>query len=72
MEFDFSKLTGRIIEKFGSRRAFADAMGMRAEQLSRRLSSRTPWSPVETVRAIEILEIDPIEISDYFFTVKVR
>lgn len=72
MEFDFSKLKGRIIEKFGSRKAFGEAMGLRAEQLSRRLSSQTPWTPQETLRAVDLLGIDPLEISDYFFTLKVQ
>ena len=34
IEFDYSKLRGRIIEKFGTMRSFAESMHMHANTLS--------------------------------------
>ena len=69
---DFSKLVGRIIEKYGTRAAFGTAMGMNPEQLSRRLNNRTQFSADEMMLALDLLSIPPEEIYVYFFTPKVR
>ena len=72
MEFDFSKLLGRIIEKFGTRGAFAAAMGMAESALSNRLSNKTHFDAEEIHLACELLGIEPEDIHVYFFTLKVR
>lgn len=74
MEFDFSKLRGRIIEKFGSVSGFAKAMLMSDASASYRMNNKTPWNGTEIYRAIQpdILDIEPNEIPVYFFTPKVR
>ena len=72
LEMDFRKLIGRIVEKFGTRSAFCNAMDMKPEQLSRRLNNRTPFTTGEILMALELLEIPPKEIGLYFFTPRVR
>lgn len=72
MEFDFSKLLGRIVEKFGTRSAFAAAMGMAESALSNRFSNKVHFDADEIYRACELLDIDPQDIPVYFFTAKVR
>lgn len=72
MPIDYSKLIGRIIEKFGTRTAFADAMGLKLEALSRRLSNKARWQTEEYIKASELLDIPPEEIYAYFFTPKLR
>jgi hypothetical protein len=72
MPMDYSKLNGRIIEKFGTRSAFAEAMGWKLEALSRRLNNKTPFYTEEYIRACELLDIQPKEIYAYFFTPKLR
>lgn len=72
MEFDFSKLQGIIIEKFGTRGAFAAAMGLAESALSNRLNGKIQFSADEIYRACQLLDIDPQDISVYFFTPKVR
>lgn len=72
MPKDFSKLIGRIIEVFGTRKAFAEAMGFTPEQLSRRLNNQTQFDSDEMAKAIDLLEIPPQEIYAYFLTPKVR
>ena len=70
--FTFDKLIGRIIEKFGSRKAFASAMEMAESSLSDRLTGKIPFRQEEIWRAAKLLDIRPEEIGEYFFTPKVR
>ena len=72
MVFDYSKLRGRIVEKYGSNSEFAVALGLKRPQLSARLNHTTLFRAAEIKRAQELLEIDPAEIGQYFFTLKVR
>lgn len=74
MEFDFSKLVGRIIEKFGTRSAFATAYGVTESYLSYRVNNKTPFSLPDIYRMClpEFLDIAPEEIPSYFFNPKVR
>lgn len=70
--FDYSKLRGRIVEKYGSNYEFAAALGLKSSLLSARLNQTTPFKMAEIKRAQELLDIDPAEIGQYFFTLKVR
>lgn len=74
MEFDFSKLRGRIVEKCGSVSAFAKILNISDSAASYRLSNKTPWSGPEIFRAIQpdCLDIVPDDIPVYFFSPKVR
>lgn len=72
MAFDFSKLIGKIAEKYVTRVAFAKAMGLTSEQLSRRLNNRKHFSMDEIYHATELLGIPHKDIAVYFFTPKVR
>lgn len=68
--FDFSELLGRIIVKYGTRTAFAKAMGMKDTVLSGRLLSKTYFTPDETLKACELLGIPLNEIPRFFYTPK--
>lgn len=72
MEFDHSKLNGRIVEKYGSRAAFAEAAGLKQGQLSRRLNNQTPLSDAEIYTFCRMLDIPGAKVDVYFFTPKVR
>lgn len=72
MEFDFSRLKGRIIERFGSFASFAHTMGMTKPALHNRLKGFTAFRPEEIIKAAELLGICPSELHLYFFTPKVR
>lgn len=74
IEFDFSRLIGRIVERFGSRRAFCSASGMSEPMLSSRLNNQSPFKDYEIFRfcAPELLDIRDDEVVAYFFTEKVR
>lgn len=66
--FNFSKLKGRIREVLGSQEKFAEALGYSNVTLSRKLNNKIQFSVQDIARARRILEIEPKEISDYFFT----
>lgn len=68
--FDFSELLGRIISKYGTRKAFAKAMGMKDNVLGGRLQGKTNFTPDETLLACELLDIPLNEIPRFFYTLK--
>ena len=70
--FDYSKLIGRIHEKFGSQKAFAKALGVTAATLSNKLTGIYYFSQHEIERCIVLLEIEPGDVTEYFFTVRVE
>ena len=72
MAYKYDKLIGRIIEKFGNRKAFAAAMHMTGESLSKKLNNRRCFEQREISRACELLDIADSEVSVYFFTLEVQ
>lgn len=74
MSFDYSKLRGRIIEKFGSIKAFAEAYGLSYVTMSKKLNGKVAFSPADIVKmsAPEFLDIPPNQYHLYFFTKKVH
>lgn len=72
--FDYSKLIGRIIEKFGSRRAFAKAYGIAENTMSQKLNNKMGITTDDITRmsSPEFLDIPAAEIPLYFFTKKVQ
>ena len=71
LQFDYSKLKGRITEKCGSQRAFAKLMKMSEATLTAKLACRVQFNQGEIARSIPILEIEPGTVSDFYFTQKV-
>lgn len=72
MEFDFSKLLGRIVEVYGTRSAFAEAWGKTESFVSNRLNNKIQFDANEIHEVCELLAISCADIPVYFFTVKVR
>ena len=74
MEFDYSDLIGRIIAKFGSRRAFAKAARLSENTISKKLSGKVPITKadVEKWSRKELLDIAVQDIPAYFFKIKVQ
>lgn len=71
MQFNHSKLLGRIIEKFGSQRALAEAIGWTESKLSARLNNTVHFDSEEMylLSAPDVLDIPGDEIPAYFFAV---
>lgn len=67
MEYNYSKLNGKIKEVFGTQSAFAKAMGMGQTSLSLKLNNKAEWSQDEMEKAMELLNIPRTSVRTYFF-----
>lgn len=67
MLFDYNKLRGRIVEKYGSQRAFAAALGVSERTLSLKLNNKIFFAQDEINNAVSLLEIDIHNVKEYFF-----
>lgn len=72
MEFDYSRLRGKIREKYSTERAFAEDLGLGRASLSQKLNGEVDFTQGQIHRAVRLLGIEPREISSYFFTTKVQ
>ncbi len=72
MSFDYSKLSGKIREKYGTQSNFAKALGISERSLSLKIGGKRAWTQAEMDRAISCLELDSQDIPDYFFKKKVQ
>ena len=72
VEFDHSKLAGRIKEKYGSQAALAEDLFWPPSKLSNRMRNKVHFSDDEiwTLCAPDCLDIVSEEITLYFFTPK--
>lgn len=68
-KFNYSKLKGRITEKLGTQRAFAELLEITEGTLTSKLLGYTYFTQDEILRSIRILDIDPRDATLYFFTV---
>lgn len=71
MAFDYSKLRGKIIEKYGSQQAFAATLGISEVAFSRKLNCKNRFSTDDILAMISLLDIPNNEIGEYFFQEKV-
>lgn len=69
IRFDYSKLRGRIVEKFGTQQAFAMELGLSDVAVSSKLNGHTYFKQTEIAKAINVLDIAPGDVTTYFFTV---
>lgn len=72
MSFDYSNLSGRIVQKFGTQYNFANALGISERSLSLKLNNKVFWKNSEIARVCRLLEINDEDIPKYFFKVKVQ
>lgn len=70
MEYDYSKLRGRIIEKCGTQLAFAEKLGISRTILSQKMNNKTSWSQDDIVKTLEILDVPLTQAGDYFLVKK--
>lgn len=71
MDYDYSKLCGKIREVYGTQAKFAEAMGMGKASLSLKLNNKSEWSQAEMTTAMELLHIPRQSVRTYFFAHKV-
>lgn len=72
MSFDYSKLSGKIVEKYGTQYNFARALGISERSLSLKLNSKVFWKNSEIREVCKLLDINNKDIPKYFFKEKVQ
>ena len=72
MSYNYSKLRGKIVEKFETLGAFSEAMGWSERTNSLKMNGKVEWKQNEIVKATELLNIPAKEIDTYFFNVEVQ
>lgn len=70
--YDYSKLSGRIVEIFGTRYKFAEAMRWSERTLSLKMSGVRDWRQYDICKAIELLNLTVEDIPVYFFKQNVQ
>lgn len=70
MLYDYSRLTSRIEEVFGSQETFGMAMDWSRATTKRKLSNESKWIIAEIHKATQLLGISSADCSSYFFTLK--
>lgn len=72
LEFDYSKLLGRIKERLGKQENLAEKIKLSQVSLNKKLNNQVPFSQKDIISIVIELEIPFEEIPNYFFTPKVR
>lgn len=72
MSFDYSKLRGKIVEKYGTQSLFAKALGVSERTLSLKLNGRIYFTQIEIKKILELLDVDSSYVNTYFFEEKVQ
>lgn len=71
MAFNYRKLRGRIVEKFGSQTAFVKAFGVSDNTFSLKMNNKVRFTTDDITKIAKMLEIPEEAIGEYFFTPKV-
>lgn len=71
--YDYSKLKGRITEKLGSLKRYAELLNISDTSISNKLNNKVPFTQDEILRSADedVLDIDLDNIKLYFFSKKV-
>ena len=71
MTYNYSKLRGRIVEKFGTSKNFAEQVGISTTHLSNILNNKNELTRSNIVEWANVLDIPDAEIGEYFFAIEV-
>ena len=71
MAFDYSKLRGKIIEKYGSQSAFVRVFGTSENTFSLKMNNKVSFTSDDIVKISKMLDIPEGKIGLYFFNQKV-
>ena len=72
MIFNYSKLKGKIREVCSTQENFAKALNKTDTAINNKLNNKSYFTQSEISKAIEVLDIKPEEICEYFFNQKVE
>ncbi len=65
--YQYRKLKGKIVEKYGTQKAFADALDISENSLSLKLNGKTGFSQKDIVKWSLLLGIDQTEYQSFYF-----
>lgn len=71
MGYDYSKLRGRIIEKFGTLNAFFEKLNISSVMASKKLNNKAGFSQADINQWCNLLDIDLKEVGSFFYAPKV-
>lgn len=72
MIFNYNRLRGKIIEKYGSQSEFAKMMNWSEKTLSAKMNNKISWKQTDICKVIELLGLSKYDIQEYFFTLEVQ
>ena len=64
---EYSKLKGRITEKYGTRKAFAEHINLSEHSMSKKINGKTSFSQEDIIKWSKALDIDLKDAGVYFF-----
>lgn len=67
MDFNYAKLKGRIVEKYGTQGRFAEALGVNQMTVSRKLNGENAFTRNDMLIWAQLLAIERTDIGSYFF-----
>lgn len=65
--YDYSKLRGRIVEKYGTLSAFAEALGTSLVVVSNKMNNKAGFTRADIEKWSGLLDISGMEYDAYFF-----
>ncbi len=71
-EFDYSKLRGRIVEKYGTMSAFAEIVDISEVALSRKLNNKVAISREDMIKWSKALDVSLDEYGAFYFVQKLN
>ena len=71
-KYDYSKLNGKIVEVFGTKKKFAQSMNLSEKSISDKKNNKRGWQQPEISKACELLQIPSDEINSYFLNIKFK
>lgn len=72
MSFDYNKLRGRIVEKYGSIAKFSEKLTIDYPAVIRKMAGGTKFTQQDIVNWCRLLNIDINDAPDYFLREKVQ
>ena len=71
MKFTNDKLKERIFDMYDSMADFASDLGISRKSVIKKLNGDDYFTEIEIIKAVQLLDIEPIQIKEYFFTLVV-
>lgn len=65
--FEYRKLRGRIVEKYGTLNAFFEKLKITNVQASKKINGKAGFSQEDIVEWCDLLDIDLIDVGPFFY-----